>query len=91
MKLLSHLLQTLDYGTPHGGIALEIDRLICLVAGMLSIRDVTDFLKFYQGHDLMNNAPYSVHPEELKPTISRSQGQKTQEKKRVQQSHLPKI
>ncbi|KAL6041886.1 hypothetical protein STEG23_026724 [Scotinomys teguina] len=51
---------------PHGRIALEIDRLICLVSGMPSIRDVIAFPKSYQGHDLMSNAPDSVHPEELK-------------------------
>ncbi|KAM7338848.1 hypothetical protein ACRRTK_002332 [Alexandromys fortis] len=66
-KLLSHLLQTLDYWTPHGGIALGIDRLIYLVAGMLSIRDDTDFPKSYHGHDLMSNDPHPLQPEELKP------------------------
>lgn len=63
VKLLSHMLQTLNYGTPHGGIALGIDRLICLVSGMLSIRDDTDFPKSYQGHDLVSNDPDSLQPE----------------------------
>uniref|UniRef100_A0A8C3L5Q0 Aspartyl-tRNA synthetase 2, mitochondrial n=1 Tax=Chrysolophus pictus TaxID=9089 RepID=A0A8C3L5Q0_CHRPC len=67
-EVLSHLLEALEFGAPpHGGIALGLDRLISLIVGSPSIRDVIAFPKSFRGRDLMGNAPDYVTPEELEP------------------------
>ncbi|MBI4481667.1 MAG: aspartate--tRNA ligase [Acidobacteria bacterium] len=60
-------LEALKYGTPpHGGIALGLDRIIMLMAGESSIRDVIAFPKTARGTDLMTESPAEVSPEQLR-------------------------
>jgi aspartyl-tRNA synthetase len=62
-----HMLEAFEYGVPpHGGIAWGLDRLIAVLQGEPSIREVIAFPKTGDGRDLMMGAPAPVDEKQLK-------------------------
>jgi aspartyl-tRNA synthetase len=76
-----YMLDAFKYGAPpHGGIALGFDRLIAILCGVTSIRDVIAFPKTAKGTDLMTDSPSTVSPKQLRDLYLEVKVQKKEEK-----------
>jgi aspartyl-tRNA synthetase len=62
-----HILDAFRFGAPpHGGLAIGLDRLVMLICGEQSIREVMAFPKNNKGNDLMSQSPAEVDPKQLR-------------------------
>jgi aspartyl-tRNA synthetase len=65
--MFGHILRAFRLGAPpHGGIAMGLDRLVMLICGEQSIREVMAFPKNNRGVDLMSQSPSEVDPHQLR-------------------------